>query len=104
MKRLMRRKAKAFPKMATCPHCGADIKANAIVCPECGSDDQTGWSSHTYLDEIYLPDEESYEQIRLNEFGDSKNHREKHQRRTLILIVAITLLVVIVIGFIFHIR
>jgi hypothetical protein len=53
-----------------CPHCGAEIKANAVACPECVSDEITGWSTQIYLDGIDLADEESYEEIRQNEFGN----------------------------------
>lgn len=51
-----------------CQACGAEVKANAKVCPECGSDEETGWSDHTYLDGISIPDEEDYQEILSSEF------------------------------------
>jgi hypothetical protein len=33
-----------MPDCFTCPHCGADVPADAPACSECGSDAETGWS------------------------------------------------------------
>jgi hypothetical protein len=30
----------------TCPHCGEEVAADALVCRECGSDRDTGWAPH----------------------------------------------------------
>jgi len=51
-----------------CPYCHRDMPAKAKACPHCGSDEQTGWSSETYLDGIDLPGEEEYEEMLREEF------------------------------------
>ena len=40
----------------TCPHCGADVPADALACPECGSDQETGWSEAAAYDDLLLYD------------------------------------------------
>jgi uncharacterized membrane protein YvbJ len=80
--------------MIPCPHCGEEIEKNAIFCPHCGSDEETGWSSHTYLDGIDLPDEVSYEEISRNEFG-SIPRRTGSKRLMIILIVIATVAILI---------
>jgi len=49
-----------------CPHCGAEVRANAKVCRTCGSDADTGWMSSEEIDyqsldipDGYGPDDES---------------------------------------------
>ena len=42
----------------TCPHCGADVPADALACPECGSDQETGWSEAAAYDDLLLYDDE----------------------------------------------
>lgn len=44
-----------------CPHCGGEIKRNAMSCRHCGSDDSTGWSHDTYMDGIDTPEAGDYE-------------------------------------------
>lgn len=41
-----------------CPVCGTEVDIDAIVCPECGSDDETGWSSDTDYDGLFLISDE----------------------------------------------
>ncbi len=41
----------------SCPNCGAEVPARALVCPECGSDENTGWSEDTRYDGLDLPEE-----------------------------------------------
>lgn len=56
----------------TCPHCGADVPANAKACPECGSDETTGWSEAAAADHLGLPEEEfDYDAFVQDEFGKS---------------------------------
>jgi len=55
-----------------CPNCGEPLPPKARACPACGSDENTGWSDSTYLDGIDLPlDDDEYEAIRANEFGNA---------------------------------
>jgi len=54
----------------TCPHCGADIPANAKACLECGSDESTGWSEQAQIDALDLPhDDFDYKDFVQREFG-----------------------------------
>ncbi len=55
-----------------CVYCGEQIDANASACPHCGSDENTGWSEETYLDGIDFVDEDQYEEIREQEFGNKR--------------------------------
>ena len=53
-----------------CPHCGADVPANAKVCPACGSDETTGWSQEAATDGLDLPqDDFNYDAFVQQEFG-----------------------------------
>ncbi len=55
---------------AICPHCGAQVPAQAQVCPECGADEATGWSEAARHDGLDLPDESfDYEEFTKREFG-----------------------------------
>jgi hypothetical protein len=71
-----------------CSHCGGEIRADARCCPHCGSDEQTGWSSNTYLDGVGLPEDVSYEEIRQNEFGNSSSRHGMTHRRILFMVIA----------------
>ena len=82
--------------MVPCPHCGEEIKSNAHSCPHCGSDDETGWSEGTYLDGIDIPDEDSYEEIRRNEFGDRERLRTVSHRLIIIILSVVVIVVFIV--------
>jgi len=54
----------------TCPHCGADVPANAKACPGCGSDESTGWSEQAEADGLDLPqDDFNYQDFIQQEFG-----------------------------------
>lgn len=57
-----------------CPHCGADVPANARVCPNCGADEETGWSEEAQIDRLDLPNQEdfNYEEFVEREFGEKK--------------------------------
>jgi hypothetical protein len=53
-----------------CPHCGAEVPANARACPECGSDEETGWSDKAREQELGVPDDDfNYEEFVKEEFG-----------------------------------
>jgi len=45
-----------------CPHCGEEIRRDALACRHCGSDDSTGWSHATDYDGVDLPEEGDYEE------------------------------------------
>ena len=45
-----------------CPHCGEEIRRDALSCRHCGSDAQTGWSQATDYDGVDLPEEGDYEE------------------------------------------
>ncbi len=45
-----------------CPHCGEEVRRNALSCRHCGSDDQSGWSQATDYDGADLPEEGDYEE------------------------------------------
>jgi hypothetical protein len=69
--------SKKSREMASCPHCGADIRRDAAACPVCGSDERTGWSEDTYLDGLDLPDPEEYEELREAEFAGGTGGRSR---------------------------
>jgi hypothetical protein len=85
--------------IVSCPHCGAEVKKNATACPLCGSDEETGWSSNTYLDGLDIPEETTYEDIRRNEFGNGETHGKVR-----LFVIAVILLAVIVVCFILVLR
>ena len=68
-----------MPKSAfLCPNCGEEVPDGARACPACGSDENTGWSESTYLDGIDLPlEEDEYEEIKANEFGNGNNGNKR---------------------------
>jgi uncharacterized membrane protein YvbJ len=56
-----------------CPHCGADVPANAKACPGCGSDESTGWSEQGKTDGLNLPqDDFDYQDFIQQEFGQKR--------------------------------
>lgn len=57
----------------TCPHCGAEVPADAKACPECGSDESTGWSEQAQADALGLPqDDFDYKGFIEQEFGSKQ--------------------------------
>ena len=78
-----------------CPQCGGEINGKASSCPHCGSDEKTGWSPDTYLDGIDLSEDESYEDIRRQEFGDGAGHRSMPYRLLLTIISSLLVLIFI---------
>ncbi|MCP4542162.1 MAG: hypothetical protein GY832_33990 [Chloroflexi bacterium] len=41
-----------------CPHCEAEVPADAPACPQCGSDEETGWSEGADYAHLFLYDDE----------------------------------------------
>ena len=79
-----------------CPCCGGQISKYAHFCKHCGSDEQTGWSSDTYLDGLDLPNSHDYDEIRNREFGKRKGHRPRVNWRLVVgglVLLAMILLV-----------
>lgn len=82
-----------------CPHCGADVPANAQACPECGSTDETGWSEEAYVGQLGIPDEDfDYEDYVQREFGKKQPVSKKP------LWAVTALVVLLVIAFLFLLR
>jgi hypothetical protein len=80
-----------------CPNCGADVPPKARACPECGADETTGWSDEASAGSLGLPDDSfNYDEFVEREFEGKKPHR-KFQR----LWVAVAVLVVIALVFLF---
>lgn len=77
-----------------CPHCHAEIKANAKACPECGSDENTGWAKEA---DSWDFEEADYEHAHQREFGED-SHGKKTESNWGIALVAITLLVIWIIS------
>lgn len=80
----------------TCPICGEDVPRGAASCPGCGADERTGWNDEaTRYDGLDLPDaafaDENTERAARREYG-----------RGLWLAVAVGLLVLLTIAFIFR--
>jgi len=75
MRRGMRRGTKRSGDYFVCPHCGAEVSAEARACPECGSDDATGWAEDADRWAAGIPtgysedDEFDYEEFIRREFG-----------------------------------
>lgn len=83
---------------SNCPHCGGEINADAVCCPHCGSDEETGWSSETYLDGVGLSDDVSYEEVRRNEFGNGISRNGLTRHRVLFIAVAAILIAALFTG------
>ena len=56
-----------MPDTAACPHCGAEIQANATFCPHCGSSESDGWRDEFESDE----DDFDYDQYIAENFSPS---------------------------------
>ena len=65
-------------RFAVCPHCGADLKPNAVGCPECGSDESTGWKSAAMFEhpDVAPFDDDDYRATFAKEFGRRKPPRK----------------------------
>jgi hypothetical protein len=55
----------------SCPHCGAEVPANAKACPGCGADERTAWSEEAEQQGSEYPEEDfNYEDFVRKEFGN----------------------------------
>lgn len=61
-----------------CPHCGQDIKPDAISCTHCGSDWHTGWKNTSYSEhpDVAPFDDNDYEDLHQKEFGHSSHGKK----------------------------
>jgi hypothetical protein len=72
---MARRRSRKPDDYFVCPHCGADVPANARACPECGSDESTGWAEEADKWAAGIPtgyaddDEFDYDDFIRREFG-----------------------------------
>jgi|GEM_PF-2576671 len=55
-----------------CPNGGGEVRQGAPVCPHCGSDENTGWSSQTYMDGIDLA-ETDFDEVLKRDYGVEMN-------------------------------
>jgi hypothetical protein len=58
-----------------CPHCGAEIKADANFCRHCGSSDTDGWSE-TWADDA--EDDFDYEEFAEENFSPRVTNTQTH--------------------------
>lgn len=84
-----------FTAPENCPVCGEDVPRGAAACPGCGADERTGWNEEaTRYDGLDLPSEA------FNERTEAVARRE-HARGPW-LVVAVSLLVLLIITFVFR--
>jgi hypothetical protein len=84
-----------FTAPENCPVCGEDVPRGAAACPGCGADERTGWNEEaSRYDGLDLPPEA------FNERTEAVARRE--HSRGLWLVVAVGLLVVLIISFVFR--
>lgn len=82
----------------SCPNCAAEVPAGARACPECGADEETGWSQSAHCDRLGIPDPDEpfdYGEFVRDEFGGGKQTLPGRRSKTLWLVVAAVLLVVL---------
>lgn len=85
-----------FSTPSECPVCGADVPRGAAACPECGADERAGWNEETTrYDGLDLPDEAFADE------NTERTARREHGRR-LWLVVAVGLLALLIVTFIFR--
>lgn len=86
----------AFSPPESCPVCGESVPRGAKACPGCGADERSGWDEDaTRYDGLDLPDAA---------FADENTERaaRREHSRWLWLVVAVGLLVLLIITFIFR--
>jgi uncharacterized membrane protein YvbJ len=82
------------PPIVPCPHCGAEIPADAKFCRHCGSSDSDGWRDEDPHDAH--DDDFDYEEYVQREFPDTVANT---QTPPLWRLVAVVLLIVLVGGY-----
>jgi uncharacterized membrane protein YvbJ len=75
-----------------CPHCGAEIRADAHFCRHCGSSDSDGWRGDTESEGL---DEFDYDEYLAENFPESTRVRES---ASIWRVVALVLLVAFAMG------
>ena len=78
-----------------CPHCGAEIDADATFCNQCGSSESDGWKDEDV--EVGI-DEFDYDEFVADNFSDSNMNAQTHP---LWRWVAVVLLLAFVLGLLF---
>lgn len=87
--------AHVFTPPETCPICGESVPRDAAACPGCGADERTGWNEGaTRYDGLDLPSAAFSEET-------EAVARSEHMRG-LWLVVAVGLLVLLIITFVFR--
>ncbi len=81
--------------MVPCPHCGADIRANARFCRNCGSSDADGWREG-WQDDGSDDDDFDYDAFVEENFSDRLTNPTT---APLWRLVAVVLLIIFVLGF-----
>jgi uncharacterized membrane protein YvbJ len=80
-----------------CPHCGEEIRADARFCRHCGSSDADGWSEEDETD----MDDFDYEQFVEENFTTGSTNT---RTRPLWRLVAVVLLLLFALGYVFLLR
>ena len=83
-----------MPDMTACPHCGAEISLDAKFCRYCGSSESDGWRDET---ESEISDFDYDEYIAEN----FPSNRQPTSISPLWRIVALVLLILFLLGFLF---
>lgn len=84
-----------------CPVCGAEVPESAKACPECGACEETGWSEKATEQRLGLPDDDfDYNEFIKEEFSPPPRSA-KPQVGWIWWGVAVLLLLLIALGFIF---
>ena len=76
-----------------CPHCGAELRLNALFCRQCGASEDSGWgddseawsepwttSDNEEEEDSYQADDFDYDEFISREFPEYAEPSNKHQR------------------------
>ena len=74
-----------------CPHCGADIEADAEFCGECGASHESGWNDEGAWSD---PDEDDfdYDEFVAREFPERASHLVRLRGWSLVAMLLVVLL------------